>query len=243
LALRETIMTLQRERENKLMNVEAIIASIAHEVSQPLAAIATNCSAALRWFEKTPPDYDEVRISLNRVVGDSHRAAEVFDSIRALFRKADQGRQPVDVSEITLEILQSLQGELKDHGVTARTELASGLPLVDGHRSQLQEVIANLVHNAIEALDATTDGSRMLGVRTELHGRDAIIVAVEDSGPGINPQQLNNIFEAFVTTKTNGMGLGLAICRRIIESHGGQLSASSDGKNGALFQFILPINK
>jgi PAS domain S-box-containing protein len=243
LALRETIMALERERENKLMNVEAIMASIAHEVRHPLTAIATNGSAALRWFEKTPPDYDEVRAALHRVINDSRRASEVFDSIRALFRKADQAREQIDVSEITLEILQSLQGELKDHGVTAHTELASGLPLIGGHRGQLQEVIANLVHNAIEAMGTTTDQSRALRVRTKLRDPDAIIVAVEDSGPGIDPKQLNGIFDAFVTTKATGMGLGLAICRRIIESHGGELSALSDGKNGAVFQFVLPINK
>jgi PAS domain S-box-containing protein len=243
LALREAIVTLERERENKLMNVEAIMASIAHEVRQPLAAIATNGSAALRWLEKTLPDYDEVRGALHRVINDSRRASEVFDSIRALFRKADQAREQIDVSEITLEILQSLQGELKDHGVTAHTELASGLPLVGGHRGQLQEVIANLVHNAIEAMETTTDQSRALRVRTTLRDPDAIIVAVEDSGPGIDPKQLNGIFDAFVTTKATGMGLGLAICRRIIESHGGELSALSDGKNGAVLQFVLPINK
>jgi PAS domain S-box-containing protein len=241
LALREAIMTLERERANKLMSVEAIMASIAHEVRQPLTAIATNGSAALRWFEKTPPDYDEVRAALNRAINDSRRVSEVFDSIRALFRKADQAREQIDLCEITLEVLQSLRGELKDHGVTAHTELASGLPLIPGHRSQLQQVFVNLVHNAIEAMDTTTDRSRMLRVRTELHDRDAIIVAVEDTGPGIDPQQLNTIFDAFVTTKTNGMGLGLAICRRIIESHGGELSAFSDGRSGALFQFVLPI--
>ena len=241
LALREAIMTLERERENKLMNVDAIMASIAHEVRQPLTAITTNGSAALRWFDKTPPDYDEVRAALNRVINDSRRASEVFDSIRELFRKAEQTREQIDVSDITLEVLQTLRGELKDHGVTAHTELASGLPLIVGHKRQLQQVFVNLVHNAIEAMDTTTDRSRMLRVRTELHGRDAIIVAVEDSGPGIDPQHLNTIFDAFVTTKTNGMGLGLAICRRIIESHGGELSALSNGISGALFQFVLPI--
>ncbi len=243
LALRETIMTLQRERENKLMNVEAITASIAHEVRQPLSAIATNASAALRFFERTPPDYDEVRAALTRIAADSHRASEVFDSIRALFRKADQARELIDASEITREALQSLLGELKDHSVTTYTELASELPLVQGHRNQLQQVIVNLVHNAIEAMDTTTDRSRTLQVKTGLYGRDAIIVAVEDSGPGIDPKHLDNIFDAFVTTKAEGMGLGLAICRRIIENHGGELSALSDGNVGARFQFVLPINK
>ena len=117
----------------------------------------------------------------------------------------------------------------------------SELPLVMGHRGQLQEVLLNLVRNAIEAMDAVKDGSRVLQVRTERHGRDEIVVAVEDSGPGIDPKKLDGIFDAFVSTKPQGMGLGLAICRMIIERHGGQLSASSDGKNGALFEFVLPI--
>lgn len=228
------------ELENKLMNVEAITASIAHEVRQPLAAIAINGSAALRFLEKAPPDYDEIRAALNRIIGDCHRTSEVFDSIRALFRTVDHGKQPIDMNEITLGVLQSLRGELKDHGVTTRPELTSELPLIEGHRGQLQQVICNLVHNAIEAMDTTTDRSRVLWVRTELHGRDAIRVAVEDSGPGIDPKQLDHIFDAFVTTKAHGMGLGLAICRMIIERHGGQLSALSDGKNGTLFQFVLP---
>jgi signal transduction histidine kinase len=240
-ALRETIMALERERENKLMNVDAITASIAHEVKQPLTAIATNASSALRFSEKTPPDYDEVRAALNRVIRDSHRASEVFDSIRALFRKTDQAREPIDVSEITLEAVQSLRGELKDHGVTTHTELASELPLVEGQRRQLQQVIVNLVQNAIEAMDSTTDQSRVLRVRTKLRDRDAIIVAVEDTGPGINPKRLDGIFDAFVTTKADGMGLGLAICRTIIESHGGKISALSDGNSGTQFQFVLPI--
>jgi PAS domain S-box-containing protein len=241
LALREAIVTLERERENKLMNVEAITASIAHEVRQPLAAIAANGSAALRFIGKAPLDLDEVRAILHRMVNDCGRASEVFDSIRALFRKVDQKRQPIDVNEITLEVLQSLHGELRDHGVTPHTHLASELPLVEGARSQLQQVVSNLVHNAIEAMDSTTDRSRVLRVRTELQGRDAIIVAVEDSGPGIDPKRLDSIFDAFVTTKADGLGLGLAICRRIVEVHGGRLSAFSDGKNGARFQFLLPI--
>jgi signal transduction histidine kinase len=239
--LDDSIALLKRERENKLLNVEAITASIAHEVRQPLAAIATNCSAALRFFDKTPPDFDEGRAALNRVIADSHRASAVFDSIRALFRRADQGRQPIDLNEIALEVLQSLRGELHAHGVTTQTEFASALPLVEGRGNQLRQVFSNLIQNAIEAMDTMADSERVLRLRTERHGPDAIVVAVEDSGPGLDPTQLDSIFEAFVTTKTGGMGLGLAICRRIIEGHAGQLSASSDSKGGARFQFILPI--
>jgi signal transduction histidine kinase len=164
----------------------------------------------------------------------------VFDAIRALFRTGDGGRQKIDVNEIVVEVLQSLQAELKENGVDIRPELAE-LPLVDGHKGQLRGVISNLVHNAIEALNTTTDRNRILRVTSELRGPGAIAVAVEDSGPGIDPEKLDRIFTAFVTTKSQGMGLGLAICRMIIEQHGGQLTASSDGKSGALFQFVLPI--
>ena len=238
--LARTNMMLERERDNKLMGAEAITAAIAHEVRQPLAGIVTNASAALRWLGRTPPDHDEVRAALNRIQSEGHRTSEVFDAIRALFRTGDGGRQQLDVNEIAVEVLESLRGEMKENGVERRAELVE-LPLVDGHRGQLREVIFNLAHNAIEAMGSATDRSRILRVTSELHGPDAIAVAVEDTGPGIDPEKLDRIFTAFVTTKSQGMGLGLAICRMIVEQHGGQLTASSDGKNGALFQFVLPI--
>jgi signal transduction histidine kinase len=175
------------------------------------------------------------------VNSESHRASEVFESIRALFRKVDPEREPVDLNDVTLEVLKSFHEELHDHNVIARTELMSELPTVEGHRSQLRQVIFNLVNNSLEAMEKTAQRSRTLLLRTELQGRDAIVVTVEDSGPGIDPEQLDEIFEAFVTTKPHGMGLGLAICRTIIERHGGQLSAVSDGKNGTKFKFVLPV--
>ena len=234
-------MLLERERDNKLMNVEAITASIAHEVKQPLAAIVTNSSAALRWLARTPPDHAEVRAALGRISDDGHRAGEAIDGIRALFRKGREGQQQIDVNEIVSGVLQSLAGELKDREVDCRSEL-SELPPVDGHRGQIQEVVFNLVQNAIEAMSSMTDRGRVLRVRTQTRGRDAVVVSVEDSGPGIEPGRLDEIFGAFVTTKPHGMGLGLAICRMIAEHHGGELTASSDGKSGAVFQFIVPIS-
>jgi PAS domain S-box-containing protein len=241
LALRVAVAKLERERDNKLTNVEAIMAAIAHEVRQPLMAIVINGSAARRFLARVPADIDEATANLNRIINDCRRASEVFDSILTLFRRDDQERQAIDVNEIALEVLQSSRGELAEHRVTTRTELASELPLVSGHRRQLQQVISNLVQNAIEAMDYTTDRDRMLRVRTGLHNRDAIMVAVEDSGPGIDSKQLGSIFDAFFTTKSHGIGLGLAICRMIVERHGGQLTAASDGNNGARFQFVLPI--
>jgi PAS domain S-box-containing protein len=240
LALREAVVTLEGERNNKLMNIEVVTASIAHEVRQPLAAIAINGSAALRFLERSPLDIDEVRGILNGMIGDCHRVSEVFDTIRALFRRADPKREPTNVNEIVLDALQSMREELTDHGVMPETELAPELQPVDGHPKQLRQVIVNLIHNAIESMDHTTDRNRVLRVTTKRNGRDAVIVAVEDSGPGIDPELLDSIFDPFITTKPDGMGLGLAICRMIVDRHGGNLSALSDGNNGARFQFVLP---
>jgi len=233
-------LLLGRERDNKLMNVQAITAAIAHEIRQPLAAIVANGGAALRFLAKVPPDQDEAQSALNRIVRDGHRTSEVFDGLRALFRKVNQEKQPIDVNEIILQVLQSLHSELEDHGVELRSDLSPKLPLVAGHGSQLEEVIFNLVRNAIEAMDTTRERSRVLRVISEPHADDAIAVAVHDSGSGIDPKRIDGIFNSFITTKPQGTGLGLAICRMIIEHHGGQLTASSDGKNGASFQFVLP---
>jgi PAS domain S-box-containing protein len=240
LALREAVAKLERERDNKLTNVEAIMAAIAHEVRQPLMAITISGSAARRFLSRVPADIDEATANLNRIINDCRRASEVFDSILTLFRRDDQERQPIDVNEIALEVLQSSGEELTGHRVTTRTELAPELPLVSGHRRQLQQVISNLVQNAIEAMDIVTDRDRVLRLKTGRNNRDAIIVAVEDSGPGIDSERLGSIFDAFFTTKSHGIGLGLAICRMIVERHGGQLTAASDGNNGARFQFVLP---
>jgi signal transduction histidine kinase len=232
---------LERERDNRLLNAQAITAAIAHEIRQPLAAIATNADAALRWLGRAPPDHDEVRAALIRIKSGGHRASDVFDSIRSLFGKSGREQQPIDVNRIVLDVTNSLQEVLNDHGVETRYELTAELPLVNGHGAQLGEVVFNLVNNAVEAMAGTTNRSRMLRVATEVCGRDEIAVSVQDSGPGIDPRELDNVFNAFVSTKAHGTGLGLAICRMIVEGHGGRLTASSDGKSGALFQFVLPI--
>jgi signal transduction histidine kinase len=233
-------MMLERERDNRLLNFEAIAAAISHEIRQPLAAIVGNGDAALALLGKSPPDIGEARAAVTDIVGDGHRIGETIDGIRTLFQKVDQGRQLIDMNGIVLEVLQLARGELHEHGVTASSELASNLPLVEGNRSQLQQVIFNLVHNAVEAMDTVSDRSRMLRLTTGRRDGSAIAVTVHDSGPGIDPSEMSGIFDAFVTTKSHGMGLGLAICRVIIERHGGQLSASSDGNSGASFQLVLP---
>jgi signal transduction histidine kinase len=236
-------MMLNRERENRLMNVNAATSSIAHEVRQPLTAITAAASAARRWLERVPPDVRRVKQLLDYIERAGFRANEVLVNLRRLFQDADHGQQPIDVNNMTLEALQTLNGELNDHSVKTHVELASELPLVMGHRVQLQEVISNLVYNAIDAMAPIKLDRRTLKVRTKADGAKAVIVEVEDSGYGIEPERLGSIFEPFVTTKPHGTGLGLAICSTIVERHGGRLIASSEGKNGALFQIVLPVGR
>jgi signal transduction histidine kinase len=231
---------LERERDNKLLNAQAITAAIAHEVRQPLAGIVASGSAAVRFLKMSPPDHVKAEAALDRIVSAGHRTSEVFDGLYALFGKGDQERQLIEVNEIILSVLDTLRADIRSRNVELRIELASEPARVEGDRRQLQEVISNLVMNAIEAMDAT-DRSRILHVRTESRERDLVVVFVEDSGPGIDPHRLSGIFNAFVTTKSRGMGLGLAICRMIVEHHGGKLTASSDGRSGASFQFVLPV--
>jgi signal transduction histidine kinase len=234
-------LMLERERDNKLMNMQAVTAAMAHELKQPLTAISANSEAVQMILGHTKPDRNAMRSALDNIVEDSHRAGRILNDIRALFLKTDSEHEPVDVNRIVSGVLRLLHEELKTHGVVARVELAADLPRVMGHRGQLQEVLVNLVQNAIEAMETVRAGHRRLWLKTERHGDDAIVIEVKDSGPGIDPANLNGIFDAFFTTKSRGTGLGLAICRMIIERHGGQLSASSDGTHGALFLSVLPV--
>jgi signal transduction histidine kinase len=240
-SLTRSNQALERAQENKLMTLQAMAASVSHEIRQPLAAVTANAAAALEFLRRAPPDVGEAGSALTDVVNDSHRIDEILNNVRALFGKAPRPYELFDVNKAALEGLRILRAELSDHRVTTSVDLASDLPPVMGDRGQLQEVIINLVHNAIEAMAAVKDGRRVLNVRTRRDGEQAIVVEVEDSGPGIDPKLFDSIFDAFVTTKPQGTGLGLAICRTIIDSHGGRLSASLDGKTGALFQLALPI--
>jgi signal transduction histidine kinase len=239
--LAKSNIMLERERENKFMNIDAITGSIAHEIKQPLTAISANAKAIEAFLSSERPNLGEVQATAIDIVDDSRRISEVLNGIRGLFGKVDQQLQYVDVNRIVVEALESLRPEMMDRGVLARADLTTNLPLVSCNRSQLREVVLNLVHNAVEAMDNVATQSRMLEVTTRRHDADAILVAVKDTGPGIDPNKITDIFDAFFTTKATGMGLGLALCRAIIERHGGQLSAYSDGKNGALFQVVLPL--
>lgn len=234
-------MMLERERSNKLMSLAAMAAAISHEMKQPLTAVTANGIAAVRLLQGEPPDVAEARFAVDDVVNDAYRAADVLDSLRGLFGKVDRAQEPIDMNEATLAALRTLRSELGDHGIKTGLDLAPGLPRVIGNKGQLQEAITNLIHNAIEAMAPVKVDRRHLNVSTRPDSGEAVIIEVKDSGPGIDPPLLENIFDAFVTTKPHGTGLGLAICRMIAERHGGRLSAMSDGKNGALFQLVLPI--
>jgi C4-dicarboxylate-specific signal transduction histidine kinase len=206
-----------------------------------LTSIVANSNTARRFLGRQPPDFNEVRSALDRIESNSHRASQIFDSFRALFGRAAQGTSPIDANEMVLEVLQILRGELKDNNIVTRIELMPELPVIMGHKGQLQEVLINLIHNAMEAMDAIPDGSRTLQVKTARQGDHAIVLAVEDSGPGVDPKKADSIFDAFVSMKPQGMGLGLAICRMIIERHDGQISASPAQPQGTVFRVVLPV--
>lgn len=233
---------LRRERDNKLMNMAAVVASISHEVKQPLAAIVMRASTALRFLGHAPPEVAKARSALNKIVNDGHRASEIFNSIRDLFRASDQSKVEIDVNELVLNTLDIMHRELTEHHIATRTELMPEGPSMIGHHGQLQEVLLNLIFNAIEAM-AGKYGDRVLSLSTERREDEGIVIRVMDTGPGIDPKSLDNIFDPFVTTKSQGIGLGLAICRMIVERHGGQLLASSGQGGGAQFDIILPVNE
>ncbi|MDB5376546.1 MAG: histidine kinase [Rubritepida sp.] len=225
---------------SRVATMGQLTASIAHEVSQPIAATVTNAQAALRWLGADPPDLEEVREALDRIVKDGRRAGDVIGRIRALVEKSPARKADLEINEAILEVTALLHGEVVKHGVSMQTRLAEGLPLIHGDRVQLQQVILNLIINAIEAVRGVSEGTRELLVSTEQASGDGVLVAVRDSGPGLDPAKLEWLFEAFYTTKPGGLGMGLSICRSIIEAHRGRLWASANTPRGAIFQFALP---
>ena len=232
-------LLLRRERDHKLMNLEAVVASISHEVKQPLAAIVMRGSTALRFLAHSPPEFERAELALNKIVSDGRRASQIFDNLRDLFRASDQERAAIEVNELVAGVLDAVQAELAEHRISLRSEPMTGMPVITGHRGQLQEVLLNLIRNAIEAMDAA-EGPRIMRVKIERREAGEIAIVVIDTGPGIDPSKLDSIFDAFVTTKAHGMGLGLAICRMIVERHGGRLLASSDPESGAQFEIVMP---
>ncbi len=235
-----------RAAQSKLAHVtrrttmHEITATIAHEVNQPLAAIVANGNAALRWLRKTPPEVVEAAANVNQIISDGHRASEVIASIRGMFKKDEHAKVLLDVNAVIREVLELLHGELSSKRISVRTKLSRDLPQVLADHGQLQQVILNLVTNAVEAMGGNPLGSRALNVSSKPNQPDEVIIAVEDSGPGVDPKDLGRVFDAFFTTKSQGMGMGLSICRSIVESHGGRLWASGRRPHGSIFYLTLP---
>jgi PAS domain S-box-containing protein len=234
-AMRRELATVVRHT-----TVGAMTASIAHELRQPLQALITNANASLRWLNKAEPDLDEVRAALKRIVNNIDRASAVIAGIRSMFRKDIGQRSPVSVNNLISEVIVIARGELERHHVVLESELSAQLPTILAERTQLQQVILNLIMNAVEAMSSVTDRKRNLIVRSEIGESDHILITVEDSGTGIEPNNVARVFEAFFTTKAKGMGMGLSICRTIVESHGGKLWFSARNPHGSNFSFKLP---
>jgi C4-dicarboxylate-specific signal transduction histidine kinase len=226
----------------RLTTLGELTASIAHEVNQPLAAVSLNANACLRWLGGKAPNLKESQLALQRIIREAERASEVIGRIRALAKKTPPRKDRVDINEVLLEVIALARGELRRNHVALHTQLADGLPLVLGDRIQLQQVILNLIINGIEAMNGVSEGRRELLVRSAKHEVTGMLVAVRDSGTGLDAASFDQIFNPFYTTKPNGMGMGLAISRSIIEAHGGRLWATQNEDEGATIQFTLPLN-
>ena len=226
---------------NRVAGMGELSASIAHEVRQPVAATVTNAQAALRWLGARPPNLEEVRQALSRIVKDASRAGEVVGRIHGFIKKTPSRKEAFEINGSIIEVIALTSGEAVKHGISVQTQLAEGLPLIQGDRIQLQQVIFNLMMNAVEAMSGVREGPRELLISTEKAESDDVLVAVRDSGPGLAPESLGRVFEAFYTTKPSGLGMGLSICRSIIEAHGGRLWATANVPRGALFQFTVPV--
>ena len=223
----------------RVMTMGELTASIAHEINQPLAAVVANANACFRWLANPTPNLDEARDAISRIVRDGNRASDVIGRIRALVKKGDTEKTLLDINEAIQEVVSLTHSEIQKSGVVLKMNLAASLPCVSGDRIQLQQVILNLVMNGIEAMNAVTDRPRDLLIRSCQHETDQVLVAVQDVGNGVDQENLKKIFNAFYTTKPQGMGMGLAISRSIVENHGGRLWAVPNDGPGTTFQFTL----
>jgi signal transduction histidine kinase len=233
-------MQMELAHANRVATMGQLTASIAHEMQQPVAATVLNAQAALRFFDVQTVDQDEVRQILKDIVTDGNRAGEIISRIRDLVKKAPPQWARFELNGAVREVVELTRGEAMKNGVTVQTELPDNLPHIQGDRVQLQQVILNLIVNAIQAMSGLTEGVRELHIDTESAGAQGVRVAVRDTGPGLSAENLQRLFEPFYTTKESGMGMGLSICRTIIEDHGGRLWATGLQPHGALFQFTIP---
>ena len=231
----------RREREARLLTGDAVAAAIAHEVRQPLSAIVTSANAGLRFLDRSAPALDKAMESLRRIAADGHRADKVIEGVRATFKNSVREKRPVDVNEIIQETLAFGQDDLRKHKISVQLAPTVQLPAVHGDRVQLQQVLLNLMANAIHAM-ATKDEPRVLSVRSEAYKAGGVLVSIADTGLGIDPHDMNRIFNPLFTTKPDGMGMGLAICRSIVEAHDGRLWVTANTPHGAVFQFTLNVD-
>jgi PAS domain S-box-containing protein len=232
---------LELAHANRVATMGQLTASIAHEVNQPIAAVVTNAQAGMLWLDAQPPNLEEVRQTLGWIVNDGMRAGDVIGRIRALIKKAPPQRVILEINEAVLEVVALTRGEVTKNGVAVQTQLAEGLPCIRVDRVQLQQVMLNLIINAIEAMSSTGQAARELLITTGRNASNNVLVSVRDSGPGLDPKTIDRLFDAFFTTKSKGMGMGLAICQSIIEVHGGRMWAGPNEPRGAVFQFTLPL--
>ena len=239
-AARRAAMQTELARVARITTMGEMAASIAHEINQPLAAIANNANASLRWLGRNPPNVERARSVLERVVSDAGRASEVIRSIRGMLAKGSQERTQLDVNDVIREVMTFIWSDLRHHGITVRSELADNLPLVSAVRIQLQQVLLNLIANAVDSM--TSAERRVLTIRSLNANDSGILIAVEDTGTGIDQDNLERVFGPFFSTKPEGMGMGLSICRSIIEAHGGRITASPSQDGGSLFQIGLPTD-
>ncbi len=233
------VQSQRRARIDRLMNMEAATDAMAHELRQPLGAIVAEGEAALMMLEKTPPDLQEAREAMRASIASGHRASDVMTSISGLFKRVSQPKAKLELNELTWQVLRLAQHELIVHGVSVSVFYQEGLPQILADRTQLQQVILNLIRNAIDAMESKHRSGRTLRLATRLEGASSVVLSIQDSGTGINPADQERIFDPFYTTKPHGMGLGLAVCRSILEKHGGSLRLAQTGADGCAFEVVL----
>jgi C4-dicarboxylate-specific signal transduction histidine kinase len=238
-ALREVKVALTHV--DRITTMGRLTASVAHEVTQPITTIVTNAQAARHFLDHQPPNLDEIRRALDYIVRDAYRASAVIDRIRRLFKETPPKMERVEINGAIRDVLELTSGDVARNRVSVLTQFAEPSPVVQADRVLLQQVILNLIINAVEAMNSMREGSRELLICTEKAGSNSALVVVRDSGPGLAPESIDRLFEAFYTTKVQSMGMGLPICRSIVEVHGGQVWAVANEPRGAVFQFTVPL--
>jgi signal transduction histidine kinase len=239
--LLRALLAQRREREARLLTGDAVAATVAHEIKQPLSAMTMNANASLRWLDRAAPEIDEAKAALQRIVTNGHRAGAVIENIRALFKRDARPRTSLDVNTLIREALVLVRDDLQTHRIAVQADYNQLSPRIEGNQVQLQQVLVNLITNAIDSM-ATEDGERVLSLRSKVHDSGSLIVSVEDTGKGVEASAIDRIFNPLFTTKAQGMGMGLAICRSIIEAHGGRLWMTANLPRGAIFHFTLPAH-